>query len=70
MKKLFRSRTDRQIGGVCGGLGDYLEMDSTIVRLGFFLLTLKGGIGGLAYIAMLFIIPSEAKVETEVKEAE
>ena len=59
MKKLYRSRTDRQLGGVCGGLGDYLEMDSTIVRLVFFFLTLKAGIGVFAYIAMLCIRPTE-----------
>lgn len=63
MKKLYRSRTDRQLGGVCGGLADYLEMDSTIVRLIFFLLSLKAGVGVLAYIAMLFIIPTEPKAE-------
>lgn len=59
MNKLYRSRTDRKIGGVCGGLGDYLEIDSTIIRLVFFFLTLKAGIGVFAYIAMLFIIPTE-----------
>ena len=59
-KKLYRSTTDRMIGGVCGGLGDYLNIDSTIIRLIFVLLTIFGvGSFILIYIIMLLIVPEE-----------
>jgi phage shock protein PspC (stress-responsive transcriptional regulator) len=59
-KKLYRNRTDKMIAGVCGGLGKYLEIDPTLVRLVFVLLLLFGiGSGLLVYIAMLLIIPEE-----------
>jgi phage shock protein PspC (stress-responsive transcriptional regulator) len=59
-KKLTRSYTDRMFGGVCGGLGEYLQVDSTLIRLIFVLLALLGGNGVLLYIIMLFIVPLEA----------
>ncbi len=45
MKKLYRSRTSSMIGGYAGGLAEYLEVDPTIVRLGFVLLGLWSGVG-------------------------
>lgn len=57
--RLYRSRTDRMIGGVCGGLGKYLNMDPTLVRLLFVALALFGGPGLIAYIIMLLIVPEE-----------
>jgi phage shock protein C len=59
VKKLYRSRRERIIGGVCGGLADYLEMDPTVVRLLFILLALLGGPGLILYLLMLFIVPVE-----------
>jgi phage shock protein C len=50
------------IGGVCGGLGQYLDMDPTIVRLLFVLLALCGGHGVLIYLIMLLVIPSEPQI--------
>ena len=59
-KKLYRSTTDRMIGGVCGGLSDYLNIDSTVIRLIFVLLTVFGvGSSVLIYIVMLLIVPEE-----------
>jgi len=59
-KKLYRSTTDRMIGGVCGGLGSYLNIDSTVIRLVFVLLTVFGiGSSILIYIIMLLIVPEE-----------
>jgi phage shock protein C len=64
-KKLYRSEKDRVIGGVCGGLADYLEMDSTVVRLVFLLLFFGAGVGLLPYIIMWIIIPTESNVKKE-----
>lgn len=60
--RLYRSRDDAMIGGVCGGLGDYLGIDSTFVRLFFVLLTLAGsGIGALIYFLLWIIVPLEGQ---------
>ena len=61
VRKLYRSRGDRMLGGVCGGLGDYTGMDPTIVRLLVALLILLSGIlpGLIAYIVMVIIIPPQ-----------
>ena len=59
--RLYRSRTDRILGGVCGGLGEYLGIDSTLVRLFFILLTLARGAGLLVYFVLWFITPQRAE---------
>lgn len=67
MKKLYRSKKDRQIAGVCGGLGDYFSVDSTLIRLGWILFTFMTGILPLilAYIIAAIVIPEEdAKILT------
>ena len=56
-KKLFRSKNNKKICGVCGGLAEYFNMDPTIVRLVAVVLTLAGGCGVLAYIIAALIIP-------------
>jgi phage shock protein C len=59
-KKLYRSRTNRYIAGVCGGLGDYFKMDPTLVRLIFVLAALVGwGTPVILYIVMAIIVPEE-----------
>jgi phage shock protein C len=55
--RLSRSRVDRMLGGVCGGLGRYLNIDSNIVRLFFVIFTLTGGFGVLLYLALWLILP-------------
>jgi phage shock protein C len=57
--RISRSRADRMLGGVCGGLGRYLGIDSNLVRLFFVLFTLTGGFGVLLYMALWLIIPVE-----------
>lgn len=58
MSNLYRSQSDSMIGGVCGGLGQYLGIDSTFVRLFFVLLALAGnGIGVLIYLLLWIILP-------------
>lgn len=63
MKRLFLSDTDKKISGVCGGLGEYLGIDSTLIRLAWVLLSIPtGGFPGLiAYILAAAIIPREAR---------
>lgn len=58
-KKLYRSRTDKKICGVCGGLAKYLDCDSTIVRLATIFLALWAGTGILLYFLSALIIPNE-----------
>lgn len=62
MKKLYRSKTDRRLAGVCGGLGEYFGIDSTLVRLGFALFTLAGGSGLFIYLIAALIIPEEDEI--------
>jgi phage shock protein PspC (stress-responsive transcriptional regulator) len=58
-KRLYRSRTERMIGGVCGGLGEYFNIDPTLVRLLFVVFALTGGSGLLAYLIFLIVVPEE-----------
>ncbi len=58
-KRLYRSRSDRQISGVCGGLAVYFGIDATIIRLLFVAFALLGGPGLILYIIMAIIVPSE-----------
>ena len=59
MKKLYRSRDDRVLAGICGGIAKYLGVDSTIVRIIAFLLIVPGGLSIWVYIALAIIIPNE-----------
>lgn len=63
MKKLLRSNHDRKLAGICGGLGAYFGLDSTVVRIVFLLLILPLNAGIiLAYLIGIFVIPNEADV--------
>lgn len=55
-KRLYRSKSDRFISGVCGGIADYFEIDSNIVRIIFVILSFTGGVGIFLYIAGLIIL--------------
>jgi phage shock protein PspC (stress-responsive transcriptional regulator) len=57
MKKLTRSKDDRVLFGVCGGIGQYFDVDPVIIRIIFIILLFTGGTGFLAYIIAIFIIP-------------
>ncbi len=68
MTRLYRNRTDKMLGGVCGGLGQYLGIDPTWVRLFFVLLALGDGVGILMYGLLWIILPTdpdEAHIEVE-----
>ncbi|KPU42289.1 phage shock protein C [Oxobacter pfennigii] len=56
-KQLFRSRNNKMIAGVCGGIAEYFAIDPTIVRLVWVLITLTYGIGLIAYIIAAIVIP-------------
>lgn len=58
-KKLYRSRRNRMIGGVCGGLADYLGVDPTVVRVIMALVTFVGGMSIFVYLLMWLLIPEE-----------
>ena len=56
-KKLYKSRKNKMIGGVCGGLAEYLNMDPTIVRIIAGILCLVKGLGVLVYLIMCIVMP-------------
>jgi phage shock protein C len=57
--RLTRSRTDKKIAGVCGGVAEYLDVDSTLVRLAWLMLAFFGGWGLIGYIIAWIIMPEE-----------
>lgn len=61
-KTLARSSTDRKISGVCGGIAEYLNIDSTIIRVAFILIVFAGGFGLLLYILAAIIMPMDYEV--------
>ena len=58
-RKLYRSRTDRKLAGVCGGLAQYFNVDATLIRVLFVALAVLGGSGLVIYLAMWAIVPNE-----------
>ena len=63
MKKLCKSKTNRKICGVCGGIAEYLNADPTLIRLAFLLVAAIAGSGVLAYIVAALVMPEAAEVE-------
>lgn len=59
VKKLYLSNTDKKLSGVCGGIADYFQVDSSLVRLGWIIITILTGIfpGIIAYIVAAIVIP-------------
>ena len=60
-KKLYRSRQDQIVGGVCGGIAEYFGIDATLVRLAFVLFALIEGAGVIAYIIAWIIVPERPR---------
>ena len=56
-KKLYKSSTNKMLAGVCGGIADYLDIDSTIVRILFLASVLICGTGGLLYLIIWLVAP-------------
>lgn len=61
IKRLKRSKSDKKIAGICGGLGNYFEVDPVIIRIAFILIAALSAVipALIAYIIMWFIVPAE-----------
>lgn len=64
--RLERSRRDRVLGGVCGGLARYLHLNATLIRLFFVLLALADGIGVFLYLLLWIVLPTESEREADL----
>lgn len=60
-KKLYKSNSDKKISGVCGGIAEYFNMDSTIVRLIWVALSFAYGAGILAYFVCVLVVPNKSE---------
>ena len=69
-KRLYRSTKNEMLGGVCGGVAEYFNLDPTLVRLAFVLFCALAGGGLIAYIVALIIIPKEPADAQAVNTAE
>ena len=58
-RKLHRSRSDRKLAGVCGGLAQFFNLDPTLIRVLFVVLAVLGGSGILIYLAMWIMVPNQ-----------
>jgi len=67
-KRLYRSRSDRMIWGVCGGLAKYFDMDPTIIRVIAVLSIFLGGVGIWGYIILAIVVPLEDSEAAEPKD--
>lgn len=69
MKKLYLSNTDRKVSGLCGGIGEYYDIDPSLIRLAWILVTIITGIvpGILAYIVAIMVVPRTPQVEHIVR---
>jgi len=66
IKKIYRSKDDYIIAGVCSGLAQYFQIDATLMRVVFVLLLIGGGSGFLIYLVLWLIIPKEGGKEVKV----
>ena len=73
-KRLYRTKTDRKLAGVCGGVAEYFNIDPTIVRVVWALLAFFYGTSILLYVIMAFVVPEKPDapdiidVESDVRE--
>ncbi|MGE5509398.1 MAG: PspC domain-containing protein [Chitinophagales bacterium] len=68
-RRLYRSRNERMIAGVCGGLAEYFNLDPTLVRLLWVVTALPGGIGAFLYFVAWLIVPEEPALRAEWRPA-
>jgi phage shock protein C len=67
-KRLCRSQKDRQVAGICGGLRDYMNCDSTLIRVAWVVVTfLSAGLALLAYLVLILVIPNEDQLRQRAK---
>ena len=65
-RTLTRSSSDKRIAGVSGGLASYLGVDPLLIRIGFVVTALTSGVGLIAYVAMMALVPSDGAPATAV----
>lgn len=70
VRRLTRSKKNKVIAGVCGGLGDYFNVDPVLFRIAFVALTMAGGSGVLLYIILAIIVPEEGVDDKNLDEKE
>lgn len=69
VKRLYLSSSDKKLTGLCGGVAEYFEIDSSLVRLGWIIFTVLTGMvpGVIAYIIAAIVIPREPSLESEAR---
>ncbi len=67
-KKMYRSRSDRVLGGVCGGLAQYLDVDANLIRAAFVAFALLTGVGVVVYLVLWLLVPLEGEAEGSARE--
>ncbi len=67
-KQLRRSRNDKVLGGVCGGIGEYFDIDPIIIRILWIVVALFAGTGLLIYLILWILIPMEEEDKAEFRE--
>ncbi len=69
MTRFYRSRTDRKIAGVCGGLGEMLDVDPNLIRIAFVLLALVTGVIPMvvAYVVAWLLVPYEGAADATLR---
>jgi phage shock protein C len=68
-RKLYRSRTDRKVAGVAGGLAEYLNVDPTLIRVLFIAFAVAGGAGLVMYVAMWIMVPEDEEPPPPIGES-
>ncbi|MBI5466779.1 MAG: PspC domain-containing protein [Candidatus Kerfeldbacteria bacterium] len=68
VRRLYRSRTNRILCGVCGGLGEYFNIDPTLVRIIFLVASLGGGFGLILYIILWIIVPEHGQEQRPLEQ--
>lgn len=66
-KRMYKSSTDKQVMGVCGGLGEYLNLDPTLIRVLFLILLFAGSSGFWIYIIMGVVLPYDYQIDGHVQ---
>lgn len=69
-KRLYRSESDRMLGGVCGGIAEVYDLDPTLVRLVVLLIVLGTGAGLIVYLVAWLIMPTESEIKGEGSQEE
>ena len=67
-KRLYKSRIEKKLDGICGGIAEYFEIDPTLVRLAWIFFTALGGSGILAYIVCALVIPENPDQPQPIEE--